>query len=242
MSRSFNPGRVATLAFSLLALTSNPIFAQDVPERPPLLGELPEPKDSQQEILDLFAKVERNLKRIDRILSDAAAGEIPLDQPEESGLADLLRETQKANQSNIDDIDRILEISQNSKSSSQGQQGQPDSPPQEGDSPLDKPRDGTPQEQEQTPETPDNQSEPDSEPSEPEDSGEDPETESENEKNAPPTPTEPGSPSGVSPDGERWGELPPRVREVFRSQGGGDLPTQYRDWIDSYYRRLNQRP
>ena len=42
-------------------------------------------------------------------------------------------------------------------------------------------------------------------------------------------------------DAERWGELPQRLREVFRNQGGDELPVQYRDWIDAYYRRLNTR-
>jgi hypothetical protein len=41
---------------------------------------------------------------------------------------------------------------------------------------------------------------------------------------------------------DRWGDLPVHVRELFRAQGGGDLPPRYRDWIDSYYRRSNQRP
>ena len=41
---------------------------------------------------------------------------------------------------------------------------------------------------------------------------------------------------------ERWGDLPIHVRDLFRTEGGGDLPPQYRDWIDSYYRRLNRRP
>jgi hypothetical protein len=29
------------------------------------------------------------------------------------------------------------------------------------------------------------------------------------------------------------------ARDVFRSQGGSDLPVRYRDWIDAYYKRLN---
>ncbi|HUR28859.1 MAG TPA: hypothetical protein VM509_11775, partial [Planctomycetota bacterium] len=37
---------------------------------------------------------------------------------------------------------------------------------------------------------------------------------------------------------ERWGDLPIQVREVFRTEGGEDMPPQYRDWIDGYYRRL----
>jgi hypothetical protein len=37
---------------------------------------------------------------------------------------------------------------------------------------------------------------------------------------------------------QQWGDLPPTVRELFTTEGGGDLPPQYRDWIDAYYRRL----
>ncbi|HJO26445.1 MAG TPA: hypothetical protein QF730_04275 [Planctomycetota bacterium] len=40
---------------------------------------------------------------------------------------------------------------------------------------------------------------------------------------------------------EDWGELPPQVRDIFRTGGGGRMPPEYRDWIDSYYRRLNAR-
>jgi hypothetical protein len=36
----------------------------------------------------------------------------------------------------------------------------------------------------------------------------------------------------------RWGNLPLRVREIFRVEGADDLPPQYRDWIDGYYRRM----
>lgn len=41
---------------------------------------------------------------------------------------------------------------------------------------------------------------------------------------------------------ERWGELPETTREIFRMQGGGDMPPRYREWIDAYYKRLNQKP
>jgi len=29
---------------------------------------------------------------------------------------------------------------------------------------------------------------------------------------------------------------------VFRTQGGGQMPARYREWIDAYYRKLNQKP
>lgn len=45
----------------------------------------------------------------------------------------------------------------------------------------------------------------------------------------------------VAGGSEDWGNLPVHVRELFRAEGGRDLPPRYRDWIDSYYRRLNRR-
>ena len=38
---------------------------------------------------------------------------------------------------------------------------------------------------------------------------------------------------------DRWGDLPVHVRDIFRYEGGLGMPPEYRDWIDSYYRRLN---
>ena len=39
---------------------------------------------------------------------------------------------------------------------------------------------------------------------------------------------------------ERWGDLPIQVREVFTNEGGAEMPPQYRDWIDGYYKKLLQ--
>lgn len=44
-----------------------------------------------------------------------------------------------------------------------------------------------------------------------------------------------------SDDVEIWGNLPIHLRDIFRAEGQGDMPARYRDWIDSYYRRLNER-
>ena len=51
--------------------------------------------------------------------------------------------------------------------------------------------------------------------------------------------TEDGSAAGRATD--VWGNLPIHLQDIFRAEGGGDLPAQYRDWIDAYYRRLNDR-
>jgi hypothetical protein len=39
-----------------------------------------------------------------------------------------------------------------------------------------------------------------------------------------------------------WGELPPRAQEVFTNRASDDMPPKYRDWIDSYYKRVSQQP
>lgn len=45
--------------------------------------------------------------------------------------------------------------------------------------------------------------------------------------------------SGAGDEG--WGNLPAHVRDTFRSEGRSELPVRYRDWIDAYYKKLNQR-
>ena len=56
----------------------------------------------------------------------------------------------------------------------------------------------------------------------------------------PPTdPTGAGSPH--DPAGDRWGDLPVHVQDVFRGEDSEQMPARYREWIDAYYRRLNQR-
>lgn len=57
---------------------------------------------------------------------------------------------------------------------------------------------------------------------------------------APPDPDGVGSQQQVLPGREAWGNLPVHVRDIFRADGGADMPARYRRWIDSYYRKLNQ--
>tara|TARA_R110002096_G_scaffold99189_4_gene219971 strand:- start:5158 stop:5574 length:417 start_codon:yes stop_codon:yes gene_type:complete len=51
--------------------------------------------------------------------------------------------------------------------------------------------------------------------------------------------TQDASPAGRNTD--VWGNLPIHLQDIFRAEGGADMPAQYRDWIDAYYRRLNER-
>lgn len=116
---------------------------------------------------------------------------------------------------------------------------------------LDQPRDQGPTEREATPQAPDptKPGDPSAEkPGEPKDGketarGRDPESPEANPRSGE---NEPGSErpeqtrgvaSGAN-DADRWGELPRRFEETFRAQGGRDVPVQYREWIDAYYRRL----
>jgi hypothetical protein len=118
--------------------------------------------------------------------------------------------------------------------------------PQSGESPLDKERDRGPTEREQTPEAPQPEpSQPDSQKSSQDPQGQKPDDGGQNPPTgrnvpAPPRAEEGGEPVAPGDDSERWGTLPERVQQVFRNEITDDLPIQYRDWIDSYYRRLSR--
>lgn len=116
--------------------------------------------------------------------------------------------------------------------------------PQQGQSPLDKERQRGPTQGEKTPEAPKPDGErQDGQQQEPQ--GEQPEDDGPNPPAGQNRPSQPrldeaGPPVGSSDDADRWGALPERVQQVFKNQITDDLPLQYRDWIDSYYRRLNK--
>ncbi|MCG8433189.1 MAG: hypothetical protein MJA83_04070 [Gammaproteobacteria bacterium] len=129
--------------------------------------------------------------------------------------------------------------------------GMAESQPSPGESPLDQERDRGPKDRERTPDAPGEKPQP--EPGGEEEKGEKPsdkDTKDPNGKfdNPPEGKNRRGSPreqrgddaTPGSNDADGWGELPIRFRETFRNQGRDDLPVQYRDWIDSYYRRLNE--
>ena len=205
-------------------------------QEPPEVG-----SDSQEElqrqIIELVHAVERRLGSIDRRLSDASVGVAPLEDVENSGIDELLRQAAQNSQQNVQDIDSILEIASrldaNQQSSGGGQQSQM---PQQGESPLDSERDRGPQEREETP------SEPTPQP------GHEPKDEPRPDQNPPEGENRPGTDradrgsgmASTADDANRWGELPVRYREVFRNQGGAELPVQYREWIDAYHRRLSK--
>jgi hypothetical protein len=190
-------------------------------------------RDPRQEIRRLFQEVERELSAIDVRLADAGAGEIPVGEVGDSGIEKLLRDSQQGSRDATAKMDRILELALQMNGKKGG--GAPSDRP----SPLDRPQDGT-LDRESTPEAPRGKEEEkpeagkEGEPSSPSDS-DDP---ARNRTGEQPR-DDAGDPAAHPEDSDPWGFLPQRAREVFRNQGTSDMPVQYRDWIDSYYRRLN---
>jgi hypothetical protein len=195
-------------------------------------------------MLELFQKVERRLNEIDKLLYDAGSGNAKVSSQAESGIAELLN-TSKANGKEVlSGIDRILEIARQMGGQCSGaMSGQSNSK-----SPSDKPEQGSgkPQEREKTPEAPKPKGEK-PEPNQPQ-QGENGQPKNPHESNSEPRNRKAEPPPPLETErvtagqsNERWGDLPEQVRDLFRTEGGGDMPPQYRDWIDAYYRRLNQR-
>jgi len=262
-----------TLNLALILASGNITFAQDPPkpeakpegDHPVINVPIPQAaNDPQQQMIKLFGEVELRLRQIDKLLSEAAAGQRgaqdatkPLDQAV-AGIGALVQRTQEEGQAVVDAIDKLLELaaqqqqqqqgpsggSQQQGGQGQGQQSSQDG--QQGKSPLEGQRDTTTQ-RESTPEKPG------------EGKGKDPQGEQPDQNGNPKgnkktpgdgknttTKTPPGSETEKLSRGadarETWGYLPEHARDVFRTQGGGQMPARYREWIDAYYKKLNQKP
>ncbi len=227
--------------------------------------------DPQQRIRELFGEVETHLRDVDRLLSDASAGDTSrLSEANEAGIGKLLQDSLDRGREAQAKIAEIMQLAQQAGSKQAGggkseESGEGD-PSQSGKgsgkgSPLDRGQQG--QSQEQTPEM----------------GGEKPQGQEEGDK---PGGEKPGEKPGDQPDGEEpggtqpkspgegdgagenrqgpeqgadaadrarqaaqardgWGDLPSHVKDTFRSQGRSELPVRYRDWIDEYYRKLNRQ-
>lgn len=218
------------------------------PDMPPIeIPGLGAPDDAQQEMIRMFHEVERTLQSIDVELFDASAGRIPVPEGKESGIERLLRSNGAKSDEAVAGIERILELAQEMGGSCKSGMSGNGKPNPSGQSPLDKERQRGPGESEKTPEAP-KPGEPrkdGQQPSQPKPQGEKPDDRGQNpptgeNRPSPPRVDESGQPVAAGNDAERWGTLPERVQRVFQNQITDDLPIQYRDWIDSYYRRLNK--
>jgi hypothetical protein len=237
-------------------------------EKPVIKVPLPGAQDDlQRQIIKLFGEVETRLREIDKLLGEAAAGERGVSDAQKpleksaAGIGALVQRTQAEGKAVVEAIDKILELAQQQQSQSQGQgggsgsssQGQGNSQggqsgqkgEQEGKSPLEGQRDTTTQ-REGTPDKPGSQKGEKPEGAQPDPSG--------NPKGNQKTGGDPKNQAGKTPPGQptektahgdsrdSWGYLPEHARDVFRTQGGGQMPARYREWIDAYYKKLNQKP
>jgi len=248
----------------------------------PLPGVSADADDPHVEMRRLFAKIEKDLRQIDRLLADASAGgttsvgEATKKSAEAAAeIGKLLQDSEERGHAVLAGIDRILELAcherssspcesaggmcQSSSASSGSQSPRSGSTPESGDSqsagqsPLDR-QAGNTTDREATPQAPET-SRSDGQRDEPKEGPKDGSKQdagqpkgdqassaaARNSPARPPAGSATGDPqSGASPV-DRWGELPLHARDVFRAQGGGDMPAQYRDWIDAYYRRMAKR-
>jgi len=200
---------------------------------------------AQEEMIRLFHEVEQTLGAIDVELADAGAGRIPVPEGRDSGMDRLLHSTGEKSDQAVVGIDRILELAQEmNQGGSCMRSAMCNKPNQSGKSPLDKERQNGPTESEKTPEGPQDKPKPEGMKPEPQPQGEKPDDRGKNPPagqnvHALPRSDESGPPVAPGSDAERWGMLPERVQQVFNNQITDDMPLQYRDWIDAYYKRLN---
>jgi hypothetical protein len=212
------------------------------------------PADLEAEMRALFAKVERALRRIDDKLFEAGAGDA-LSGDLHSGLGDLLDRTLTDSRNAVRDIDRILEIASQMSQQQQSSSGGSSGDPQDGQSQSQRdgrrppPRQG----QENTPENPDERLDPganqpqssgsEQQQQQGEGQGEQPlggEGRGEDQQQGELPASQRGEPAQPGTGTDPWGDLPPRVQAIFRTQGGADMPPAYRGWIDAYHRRLGR--
>lgn len=246
--------------------------AQGEPQEQPEQGILDRPRsaqDAQAQIQELFNRIEKNLRSIDDLLFEAAGSEdVAMEDAEQ--WRSWIMDSQAKSQEVLNDIDKLLEISQQMSSQSRGRssssQGQGQQSPEsseQGQSPLDQQRQGSQRRQEggsqqnsgQQPEGQTDQGDPQNSKGDQKggQQGEEPGQQGQPKDGRAGGPESQQSGDQAQANGERgsasaagglepWGELPPRVQEIFSNQNTQDAPLLYRDWIDSYYRRVSREP
>ena len=108
MSRT-HPCVLITLLVS--ALAPSPSLAGDPQSKP--VTSVEAAHDDHAEMEELIGRVEVRLRKIDRLLSDAAAGDTSaLSRVGPSGIDELLKHSRDDAQTVVTDIDRILELAE----------------------------------------------------------------------------------------------------------------------------------
>ncbi len=227
--------------------------------------------DVHQQMKKLIGEVEVGLRKIDKLLAEAASnprGASKSSGADSSAIPELVQHSQDQGKEVVQAIDKILELANHQHAGSQsgndsgnglcqstgskpgGDPKSGSSSPQPGEQPGKSPTDGqrdTTTQRESTPDKPGAQDGKTPQGNQPGQAG-DPrgnQKSPQSPKNQPGR-TPPGSGTEKVDHGtdarEGWGYLPEQARDVFRTQGGGAMPARYREWIDAYYRKLNQKP
>jgi hypothetical protein len=220
------------------------------------------PTSGETDLEDLFRIVEKRLKRVTSLLYEASSGDATgadgiggagIDElirgaekeaaGASSGIARMLQATRGQSQATLQDIQRILEIAeQQSRAGGQPPPTPSQGMPQQGQTPSGSRK-------EDKGERPPEGGEPDKPGEKPE--GEEPKNgdEPKGDQEAEGGPDGPAKPPAEGATGdpaaaaglEDWGDLPVHLRQVFQNGVSEDVPPRYRDWVDSYYKRLNRR-
>ena len=170
-----------------------------------------------------------------------------------SDIARLLEASRSQSEAAIGEIGRILEIAEQQSSgggSGGQQQGQPqpgEGQPQQGQTPSGSRRedkgergpDGENQQEEPGGQDPQSQQQQD-QPGDGEPEGNQDSSQQDQRPGDDPPESETGDPADARGN-ENWGELPVHLRRVFENSVSDDVPARYRDWVDSYYKRLARR-
>lgn len=214
----------------------------------------------EEEMKELFIKVDKRLQRVSELLFEASTGdnsrsseigaagidELIRDAESASGagatgIAQILEATRSQSEAAQTEIDRILEIAAQSSPSSSGAGSEPPPPssgmPKQGQTPS-----GSKREEKGKAPTPGGEQPGQKQP---QPGGEEPNggQEQEGSENGPgKQPAKGAKDEASSNDGaEAWGDLPVHLRKTFQNGVSDDVPPRYRDWVDSYYKRLNRR-
>ena len=156
------------------------------------------------------------------------------------GLAGALQRSEEEAILVLGGIERVLELAAQQQSPGSSGPSSDTRNPMEGQQNNRTDKTGSPENPDQGPQPEGQQDQPSEEDQNPKDPGESEDEGDQQETNQLPGQETESAPP-VDPAAERWGELPVHYRDVFRGEGGKGMPAEYRDWIDAYYRRLNQR-
>ncbi|MEL6429306.1 MAG: hypothetical protein AAFP22_02185 [Planctomycetota bacterium] len=220
----------------------------------------------EDEMRELFLKVDKRLTRVTELLYEASSGDgsraeeigsAGIDElirgaesassSAQGGIAKLLEASERQSRAASEEIQLILDIAAQNPSSSGGggggndpQSGEGQPQPQQGQTPSGSRREDKGQDpSQQQGENQQQQQDPSQQ-----QGGNQPDNTQPNSDEQPTNPSDPRSseqgPEAAARGTEDWGDLPIHLRKVFQNSVSDDVPPRYRDWVDAYYERLRR--